>query len=143
EPVRWEAFRLEVGHSYDLRNDRAGDVFGTVIVRPTDRLRFRGDIIQSVHGEGVQSGTSDVAVRVADFLTFSIGQRFSEPNRFNFITTGLNLELSKYVILRNTNNFDVRSGNMVESRTAADIKFQCWSLTVEFVHRQGRDDELN
>jgi hypothetical protein len=31
----------------------------------------------------------------------------------------------------------------VESRASADIKFQCWALTVEFVHRESRDDELN
>ena len=142
EPRRWEALRLAVGHSYDLRDSRAGDVTGTVIVEPVDRLRLRGDIAHGVHGEGVQSATSDLIVR-ADPVSFSIGSRYSDPGRFNFITTGIVLDVSRYVTLRNSNFFDARTLTFVESRTAADIKFQCWAMTVQFVHREGRDDEVN
>jgi hypothetical protein len=47
------------------------------------------------------------------------------------------------VTIRNANFFDVRTQSFVESRAAADIKFQCWSITVEYVHRERRDDEVN
>jgi hypothetical protein len=140
-PVRWEAFRLAVGHSYDLRADRAGDVTGTLIVQPARGLRLRGDIAHSVHGQGVQIATGDVTVRLDPVLA-SVGARYSDPGNINFITTGLVADVSRYVTLRNINHFDARTAAFVESRVAADIRFQCWAFTVEYVHRQGRDDEL-
>jgi LPS-assembly protein len=141
EAVRWEALRFAVGHSYDLRNDRAGDVTGTVIVQPVERIRFRGDIAHSVHGQGIQIATSDLGLRV-DPVTLSVGSRYSDPGNFNFLTTGLMLDVTRYVTLRNTNYFDVRTTTFVESRVGVDIRFQCWALTVEYVHRTDRDDAL-
>jgi LPS-assembly protein len=142
EPQRWELLRLVIGHSYDLRSETAGDITGTLIVQPVERLRLRADIAQSVHGQGVQVATSDVVVRV-DPVSFSVGSRYSDPGRFNFITTGLVADITRYVTLRNTNFFDARTLSFVEARASADIKFQCWALTVEFVHRENRDDEVN
>jgi len=142
EPQRWEALRVALGHSYDLRNSSAGDVAGTVIVQPVPRIGLRADAAHSVHGEGVQSATSDLIVRT-DPVTVSVGWRYSDPGRFNFITTGLVADISRYVTLRNTNYFDARTLTFVESRASADIKFQCWALTVEFVHRENQDDEVN
>jgi hypothetical protein len=142
ERRRWEALRLALGHSYDLRNDTAGDITGTVIVQPVDRIRLRGDVAHSVHGQGVQSATSDIIVRV-DPVAFSVGSRYSDPSNINFITTGLVADISRFVTIRNQNFFEARTRSFVESRAAADIKFQCWSITVEYVHREGRDDELN
>lgn len=141
ETTRWEALRFAVGHSYDLRRERAGDITGTLIVRPTDRLRLRGDITHSVHGQGVQVATSDLLVRV-DPVSFSVGSRYSDASNFNFITTGLVVDLSRYLTVRNTNFFDARTTSFVESRASAEIHFQCWALTVEYVHREGRADEL-
>jgi LPS-assembly protein len=141
ERRRWEALRVALGHSYDLRNDSAGDVVGTVIVQPVERIHLRADAAHGVHGEGWQSATSDLAIRV-DPVSFSVGSRYSDPGRFNFITTGLVADISHFVTLRNTNFFDARTLTFVESRASADIKFQCWALTVEFVHRENKDDEL-
>jgi LPS-assembly protein len=143
EPQRWEALRLALGSSYDLRASSPGDLTGTLIVQPTPRVKLRGDVAHSVHGQGVQGATSDLMIRAADALSVSVGSRYSDPGRFNFITTGLVADISRWVTLRNTNFFDARTLSFVESRAAADIKFQCWALTVEFVHREGRDDELN
>ena len=50
-------------------------------------------------------------------------------------------ELSRYFVLRNTNSFDARTGVFVESRVSGDIRFQCWALTVEFVHRESRQGD--
>jgi len=142
EPRRWEALRVAVGSSYDIRDSSAGDIVGTVIVQPVERVRMRGDIAHSVHGQGVTSATSDLAVRL-DPISVTLGSRYSDPSKFNFITTGLVADISRYVTLRNTNFFDIRTRTFVESRASADIKFQCWALTVEFVHRENRDDEVN
>ena len=142
EPQRWEALRVALGHSYDLQRQSAGDILGSVIVQPADRIRLRGDIAHSVHGQGVQSATSDLTVRL-DPVSLSVGSRYSDPGRFNFITTGLVADVTRYVTLRNINFFDARTQTFVESRVSADIKFQCWALTVEFVHRENRDDEVS
>ena len=141
QPRRWEAVRVALGHSYNMRSQTAGDITGTVIVQPVERIRLRGNIAHSVHGQGVQSASSDLVVRV-DPVSLSVGSRYSDPSRFNFITTGLVADVSQYVTLRNTNYFDVRTQTFVEARAAADIKFQCWALTVEFVHRENRDNEI-
>ena len=141
DPVRWEALRVAVGHSYDLRRSEAGDVTGTLIVQPTQRVRFRGDIAHGVHGEGVQIASGDIMVGVEP-VSVSVGSRYSDPGNINFITTGLVADITNYLTLRNSNFFDARTQSFVESRAAADIKFQCWALTVEYVHREGRDDEL-
>jgi LPS-assembly protein len=141
EAVRWEALRVALGHSFDMRNGSAGDITGTVIVQPTQRVRVRGDIAHSVHGQGVQVATTDVLLRV-DPVSFSVGSRYSDPGNINFLTTGLVAEVSRYLTLRNSNFVDARTLTFVESRAAADIRFQCWSLTVEYVHRENRDDEL-
>jgi LPS-assembly protein len=142
EPQRWEALRFVIGHSYDLRSATTGDLTGTLIVQPIDRIKFRADVAQSIHGQGVQSATSDVVVRV-DPVSVSVGSRYSDPGNFNFLTTGLVANLSRWVTIRNANFFDARTLSFVEARAAADVKFQCWSITVEFVHRERRDDEVN
>jgi LPS-assembly protein len=142
DPRRWEALRLAVGSSYDLRDSSLGDITGTLIVQPVERIRLRGDIAHSVHGEGVQSATADLVVRAFDALYVSVGSRYSDPGDFNFMTTGLLADVSRWLTLRSTNFFDIRTQSFVESRVSADIKFQCWALTVEFVHREGRDNEL-
>ena len=142
EPRRWEALRLAIGHSYDLRNNTAGDLTGTVILQPVERIKLRADVAQSVHGQGLQSATSDLIVRT-DPVSVSVGSRYSDPGNINFLTTGLSLDLTRFITLHNTNYFDARTLTFVESRAAADIKFQCWALTVEFVHRERRDDEVN
>jgi hypothetical protein len=72
-----------------------------------------------------------------------VGSRYSDPGNFNFLTTGLVANLSRWVTIRNANFFDARTLSFVEARAAADVKFQCWSITVEFVHRERRDDEVN
>jgi len=143
EPVRWEALRLTVGHIYDLKQNEPGNLFGTLIVQPTQRIGMRGDILHSVRGQGIEVLTSDLRVNLDPLpFTVSVGSRYSDTSRINFLTTGLSAELARFLVVRNTNNFDARSGRFVESRTAADIRFQCWALTVEFIHRQGRDDEV-
>ena len=145
EPVRWELLRFVVGNSYDLRNETIGDLTGSLIVQPTQRVRFRGDIDHSLHGQGVQVATSDVSVRLDPLVpvTVSVGTRYSDVARINFLSTGFSAELSRYLVLRNTNNIDARTGTFVESRVSTDIRFQCWALTVEFIHREGRADEVN
>jgi LPS-assembly protein len=145
EPVRWELLRFLAGGLYDIRNQEAGSVFGTLIVQPAvDRLRLRGDLQHSVQGKGVELATSDISVKLDPLLpaSVSVGWRYSDVSDINFVSTGFTAELSRYFVVRNVNNFDARSARFVESRIAGDIRFQCWAFTVEYVHREGREDEI-
>ncbi|HEY2993104.1 MAG TPA: LPS assembly protein LptD [Methylomirabilota bacterium] len=144
EPVRWELFRFVVGSSYDLKNDRPGSLFGTLIAQPNpDRLRVRGDISHTLNGQGIEVATIDTSVKLDPVpLSVSLGYRYSDTGKINFVTTGVSAEITRYVVIRNVNNFDARSGRFVESRIAGDIRFQCWALTVEYVHREGKEDEI-
>ncbi|HET7344129.1 MAG TPA: LPS assembly protein LptD [Methylomirabilota bacterium] len=145
EPLRWELLRFVVGNSYDTRNDRVGSITGTLITQPNERLRFRTDIVHGVHGEGIELLTSDVSIRLLTIpISLSVGSRYSDPGKISFVTTGFGADLSRYFYLRNTNAFDTRTGTFVEARVGGDIRFQCWALTVEFVHREGRaSDEVS
>src|SRR5262249_3486230 len=107
EPVRWELLRFAVGSTYDLKSQSPGDVLGTLIFQPVpNRLRIRGDLQQTVDGRGVDVATSDVSVRLDPLFpgSVSVGWRYSDTANINFITSGLTAELSRYFVLRSTNN---------------------------------------
>jgi LPS-assembly protein len=144
DAIRWELLRFVVGNSYDLKSERIGDLTGTLIAQPTPRVRMRADAAQSLHGAGLQIASSDLSVSLLPIpVSFSVGSRYSDVAKINFFTSGLTAEISRYLVVRNLNNFDARTGTFVESRVSADIRFQCWALTAEFVHREHREDEVN
>ncbi len=92
----------------------------------------------------MQIATADASVRLDPLpVSVSVGTRYSDVAHINFVGSGLVVELSRYVVLRNTNSFDARTGTFVESRISTDLRFQCWAVTVEFVHREHRGDEVN
>jgi hypothetical protein len=141
EPVRWEAARFSLLHSYDVLKGQSGDLLSTIILQPSERIRFRSDLAYSTRGDGLQAANNDMTVRVEP-VGVTVGSRYSDPGNINFLVTGLNLDISRYVSVQNTNNYDIRSSTFVESRVSTDIKFDCWTLTFEYVHRHGRDDEM-
>lgn len=141
EPVRWEAARFSLLHSYDVLKGQSGDLLSTIILQPSERIRFRSDLAYSTRGDGLQAANNDMTVRVEP-VGVTVGSRYSDPGNINFLVTGLSLDLSRYMSVQNTNNYDIRSSTFVESRVSTDIKFDCWTLTFEYVHRHGRDDEM-
>jgi len=141
EPVRWEAARLSLAATYDFEKNQSGDVLSTVILQPVDRVRLRSDLAYSTHGQGIQNATNDVSVRF-DPVTASIGTRYNDPGNFNFLVTGFSVDITRFVSVQNTNNYDMRTSTFVESRVSTDIRFDCWALNFEYVHRHGRDDEV-
>ena len=141
DPVRWEAMRLSLGHSYNILTQQSGDVFGTLILQPGDRVRTRTDITYSTQGLGIQNVSNDVTVRY-DPVTVGVGTRYNDPGNFNFLVTSLGFDITRFLTVHNTNNYDMRSGRFIESRVSAELKLDCWALAFEYIHRQGKDDEL-
>ena len=141
EAVRWEMLRLTLGHSYDLRADRVGDAFSTVIVQPTPTIRFRSDASYDPVASNVPSATADLTVS-RPFTSGNIGIRYSEPSKITFLQGALNATPARWVTVRSSVNWDLRRGEFSETRVAADLHWQCWALTIEFVNRARRDDEI-
>ena len=141
EAVRWELLRLTLGHSYDIRKGQVGDAFGTLIVEPRPGIRLRSDASYDPIAQTVPSLTADLSVARGP-ATGSIGVRYSEPGRITFLQGGLNVPIGHRLTVRSSVNWDVRRGEFSESRVAADLRWQCWALTVEFVNRAHRDDEI-
>ena len=141
EPARWEMFRLTLGHSYDMRRDRVGDVFSTMIVQPKPTVRFRSDVTYDPIASNIPSGSADVAVTLP-FTAASVGIRYSEPSKITFLQGGFNSSLSRWLTVRSAVNWDLRRGVFSESRVAADVHWQCWALTMEFINRADRENEI-
>ena len=143
EPVRWEYVRFTVAHSYDLRRDDRpwGDARAELIVDPNRILAFRGDTSVDVYGGGVRTATTDLSVRVPR-VTASVGTRYSRDERVSFLQAQATAELTRWLAGRVETHWDVRTNTLVENRVAADLRWLCWALTVEFVSRSEREDEL-
>jgi LPS-assembly protein len=141
EPVRWELFRLTLGHSYDLRNDRWGDAFGTLIVQPNQRVKFRSDMTYDPQRDNFPSVSSDVSVSWPR-ASASLGFRYSDPADVTYVQGSAVLDVTRWLVLRGAINWDLRTDTFVENRVAADLHWQCWALSIEFVQRAKRDDEI-
>lgn len=143
EPARWEYLRFTVGGSYDLRRDDRpwGDVRAELIVDPHRLLTFRGDTSVGLYGQGVRTATTDVSLNLAR-LSAGVGTRYSRDERVSFVQAHATAELTRWLAGRLETNWDVRTDTLVENRVAADLRWQCWALSIEFVSRHGREDEL-
>src|SRR5262245_39031229 len=141
QPVRWEAVRFSLLHSYDVLKGQSGDLLSTIILQPSERVRMRSDLAYSTRGDGLQSANNDMTVRF-DPVGVTVGSRYSDPGNINFLVTGVNFDITRYVNITNTNNYDIRSNTWVEARGGTELRFDCWALSFEYVHRHGRDDEM-
>jgi LPS-assembly protein len=144
EPVRWEMLRLTVGHSYDTRFEQVGDVFGTLIMQPKPGLAFRSDANYTPVTGHIRNATADVSTTLLPrSTTASLGIRYSDaPGHITFLQGTLLAPLTDRIIVRSTINWDLYRGDFTETRLAADIRWQCWALTIEYVNRPRQDDEV-
>lgn len=143
EPVRWEYLRFTVGGSYDLRQDDRpwGDARAELIVDPNRILTFRGDTSVDVHRGDIRLATTDLSLALPR-VTGGVGTRYSRDERVSFVQAHATAELTRRLVGRVETNWDARTNTLVENRVAVDLRWQCWALTVEFVSRAGREDEL-
>jgi LPS-assembly protein len=142
EAVRWEAARFVLAHAYEMQNPERplGDVQAQLIVNPSRAVSVRGDASVSPY-DGLQVAITDLAVRT-DRAEYFLGTRYSDPDDVNFVQAGIAGELTARLGGRYSANWDVRSGTLVEHRAGVDLRWQCWSLSIEYVARHRDDDEF-
>jgi LPS-assembly protein len=136
EPVRWEAVRLLLGHSVDLRsaNHTVGDVIGDLIVQAPSIFRVRTEARYATAKQEIATATTDVAVTL-DRVTGSVGTRYDQEQRTNFLQGAVRVELTPHVVARVATNWDMRTDTFVENQFGADLRFQCWEISVVFIDR--------
>lgn len=145
EAVRWELVRFALGHSYDLppnkQPERFGDLAGDLIVQPSQRFRFRGDARYDVYGRGFQTANSDISASVGD-VTATVGTRFDDRAEIEFVKGELQARIAGFLEVRGGTNWDTRTGTLVENRVGANLKFQCWGVSLEYIDRHRSEDEF-
>ena len=149
EAVRWEAVRLLLGHSIDLRsrNQSIGDLIGDLIVQAPSIFRFRSEARYGMEPGELVTATTDVSATTGRFAA-SVGTRFDREQRTNFLQGSLRMELTDHVVGRLGTNWDMRSDTFVENQYGVDLRFQCWEVSIVFIdrnreaRRRGADEEV-
>ena len=141
EPVRWEMFRLTLGHAYDVRKDQWADAFGTLIVAPTPFARFRSDLSYSpaAHNFPAVSAGFSTPIRRGQV---DLGVTYSDPSHNTFLQGGFFVSPWAWLTTRGTINWELRTSTFAESRLAMELHWQCWALAIELINRAKRDDEI-
>ena len=150
EPVRWEAVRLLLGHSLDLRSRSSqtlGDVIGDLIVQAPAIFRLRAEGRYGIDRGRFETATTDLAVTVGR-ITGSVGTRYDEEQRTNFLQGTLRAEITERLVARLGTNWDLRTDTFVENQIGFDLRFQCYEISVLFIdrhreqNRRSSDEEL-
>ncbi|MBI4609691.1 MAG: LPS-assembly protein LptD [Candidatus Rokubacteria bacterium] len=148
EPVRWELVRFVLGQSFSLLPEAVepfSEVRGELSVQPNRIFGFRGDASYDVYGRGFQTANTDVTATVRD-VTASVGTRFNDRERIEFIRGELQAAVSRFVDLRGSTHWDTRNRTVVESRVGVDLHpgcpVRCWTIGLEYVDRTRGEDEF-
>jgi len=143
EAQRWEFVRFTLGQTYDFRADTRpfGNLTGELIVDPSRIVRFRGDTSLSPYVGGFQTGTTDVTLTLPA-ITAAVGTRYNRSDQTNFLQGTLSADLTRWATARFITNWDLHTDTFVENRFGFDFKYQCWAISVEYVQRSVRGDEL-
>lgn len=145
EPVRWDLLRFTLAQSYNLEDLRSGQNFGPataeLVLEPRpDVLRFRANTAYDQYREEIQQTNVDVSFTHFPFITSSVG--YSWARGTDFLRAGVDAELSRYVVVHASTNWDLLTDTFVENRLGFDLRYQCWAVTVEFVRRNTAEDEV-
>ena len=71
-----------------------------------------------------------------------MGTRYNRSDQTNFLQGTLSADLTRWATARFITNWDLHTDTFVENRFGFDFKYQCWAISVEYVQRSVRGDEL-
>jgi lipopolysaccharide assembly outer membrane protein LptD (OstA) len=146
EAVRWEMARFTLAQIYDIGRATANDqpfkdLRGELVYQPTPHIGFRADAAYNVNGLGFREANTDL---VASFTRVSalVGSRFSEVGTVNTVHAELAAQVTSFLNVRASTNWDIQNGAAAENRVGFDLRYQCWAIMVEYVDRHGKDNEV-
>jgi len=141
--VRWELARLTLSQTYNFLGvgEPFKDAVGEILIQPNEHLRFRADARYNVYGLGVRDANADISAIFRDF-SVTMGPRFNEQAGFRFLQASATARVTRNVDLKASSYWDVTNGRATEARGGIDIHFDCWAITVQFIHRYASDDEF-
>ena len=90
---------------------------------------------------GVRDANADISAIFRDF-SVTMGPRFNEQAGFRFLQASATARVTRNVDLKASSYWDVTNGRATEARGGIDIHFDCWAITVQFIHRYASDDEF-
>jgi LPS-assembly protein len=147
EPVRWEMARVGLSQTFDISRASAnrepfGDLTGEAIVQPTSFLRLRGNAAYNMYGLGLRQANADITATYRD-VALSAGSRYDAIVNANFVTGRLSARLLSYLDGHASLDWDIVSGDGVETRVGFDLKFQCFAISMEYVNRHHNENEFH
>ena len=142
-PVRWELARMTVSQTYNFLPVGAPfkDLVAEASLQPNEHLRFRADARYNVYDLGLRDASADISAIFRDFSA-SAGPRFNEQQGFRFLQTNTTARLSRFLDARVNTAWDITEHRATEIRAGLDIRFDCWAITTDYVHRYGQDNEF-
>ncbi|MBI3635668.1 MAG: LPS-assembly protein LptD [Candidatus Rokubacteria bacterium] len=145
EPLRWDLARFTLSQNYNLADLNNGQNFGLanaeLLVEPRpDTLRFRANTSYDQYKHEITQTSVDLSFTRVPFVTSSIGYTWAKGA--DFLRAGVDTELSRYLVVHGSTNWDLLTNTFVENRAGFDLRYQCWAFTVEFVRRATSEDEV-
>jgi len=143
EAVRWELARMTVSQTYNFLpvSQPFKDLMSEAMVQPNEHFRISANARYNVYNLGLRDANGAFSVIFNDFSA-SVGPRFNEQQTFRFIQTAATARISRFVDAKTSSAWDVTAGRATEVRGGVDIHFDCWAITVQFIHRYASDDEF-
>jgi LPS-assembly protein len=143
EAVRWEAVRVALSQNFDI--DRAisdrqpfRDMRGEFIFDPNAILRFRADTSYNMYGLGFRSANTDLTARYRD-VAVTVGSRYNAIAGANWVVGEVSSRILANLDGHVNTNWDVAEGTLVEGRVGFEWRFQCFSVTADYVHRRNNE----
>jgi len=147
QPVRWELARLDLFQNFNIRKAISQtqpfeDLGAQFILSPSAMFRFRADASYDMYGTGFRSANTDVTAYWKD-IAVSFGSRYNEIAGSNYITAQVAAKILANLDGHASIGYDVRNSASVENRFGFQWRFQCFSITAEYVNRDRNENEFH
>jgi len=147
EPVRWEMARLTLSQIFDMRKSinqtqPFGDLTGDLIIQPNSFFRFRADAAYNMYQYGLRYTDLDMTAMYRD-IALTAGYRYNAISGANYVTAQAGAKVLANLDVHGGIGYDVMKGQLVETRFGIDWRFQCFSISAEYVNRHANENQFH
>jgi len=146
QPTRWELLRIDLSQIFNMRKaisqtQPLEDLMSSVIFTPNTLFRFRSNAAYNMYGLGFRSASTDVSAIYHDIVA-TFGSRYDAVAGTNFLTGQLSGRILANLDGHASFGYDVRNSASVENRLGIDWRFQCFTISAEYVNRNHNENEF-